>query len=92
MPDKVKRKTQVATNKNRQREPEFNTYLDFPLNIIEGLVNFRSLWLTLTRPPWCRTDLDRPGWTGWDGLRRKETLKSTFEVFTFSSVGFESNG
>ena len=42
MPDKVKRKTQVATNKNRQREPEFNTYLDFPLNIIEGLVNNRS--------------------------------------------------
>ena len=43
MPDKVKRKTQVATNKNRQREPEFNTYLDFPLNIIEGSVNFMSL-------------------------------------------------
>ena len=36
MPDRVKRKTQVATNKNRQREPIFNTYLEFPLNIIEG--------------------------------------------------------
>lgn len=91
MPDKVKRKTQVATNKNRQREPEFNTYLDFPLNIIEGLVNFRSLRLTLTPSTLVSNGLG-PGWTGWDGLRRKETLKSTFEVFTFSSVGFESNG
>ena len=36
MPDRIKRKTQVATNKNRQREPLFNTYLEFPLNIIEG--------------------------------------------------------
>ena len=36
MPDRIKRKTPVATNKNRQREPEFNTYLDLPLNIIEG--------------------------------------------------------
>ena len=43
MPDKVKRKTQVATNKNRQREPEFNTYLDFLLNIIEGSVNSMPL-------------------------------------------------
>ena len=47
MPDRVKRKTQVATNKNRQREPMFNTYLEFPLNIIEGDPGYLLLKLAL---------------------------------------------
>lgn len=73
MPDKVKRKTQVATNKNRQREPEFNTYLDFPLNIIEGLVNFRSLRLTLTPSTLVSNGL---GPSRLDGLGQAQTEKN----------------
>ena len=35
MPDKIKKKTQVAVNRHRQRTPLFNAFLHFNIDVME---------------------------------------------------------
>ena len=76
MPDRIKRKTPVATNKNRQREPEFNTYLDLPLNIIEGKMVLLCLILHVCKLSTRSSQISD---------------KSTVKISPFATVGFKAN-